>query len=78
MNTTFTNSEKQALAYFITCCHQSGKDPHTEATKRFREVLDMLTINTKPYRLAWSVPTGFYVVHTAQEAFDILTKEGKA
>ena len=69
-----TDKEKQKIAYFIQDCNQTGKDAHAEAMKRFREVLGMLDINTRPYRLAWSVPAGFYVLHTTQEAVEILKK----
>ena len=69
--------DKERLMQFIKECRASGKEPHAEAMKRFADVVKQLEINTFPYRLAWSKPTGFYVLHTTQEAIDILMDEAK-
>ena len=69
--------DKEKLMNFIKGCRASGKDPHSEAMKRFSAVMARLELNTPMYRMAWAKPTGFYVLHTTQEAIDILIAEMK-
>lgn len=65
---TITEADKIRLLDFIKQCRQKGFDPQQEATKRFLEVRDMLEVNTPAYRRAYSIPTAFYVLNTADEA----------
>lgn len=68
----FTDSEIEYLVRFLDQCREDGKEPVHYAQQRLNDVVSKLERNTKPYRIAYAMPLGFYLLHSTEEAIAIL------
>lgn len=71
----FTEQEKQTLLGLIQNLKQAGIDAHSLAIDGLNKVLKQVEPNRELWRKAWYKPTGFYLLHTTEEAIAILKGE---
>ena len=71
----FSENDKNVLIGFIKRTKAKGLEPQKEAYLRFGRVLKELKPNTPQYRIAYSFPIGFYVLHSKKDALKIIRQK---